>query len=262
MFKNPKSANLNLLVDVPEQEQRVPTIELKGRNHTQIIGRERTPKVSLPLTAIILVVILVATAIAGTAVYYNGLVNGRNQQIAALNQQIAKDNTLINNLTAQVFSLKTEITNLTTANLEPKLNVTEEPNNSDLVQTFPNIPVVSVPYNSLWINGSVINTGHVTAYNAGLHVIGYASDGAMEVNITVPLVADAVYGTDQTIDSLIINNPRLIVGNDIGALHFGQIGSFQLGSLSVGQTADIFLAIYHEGVIANWTVTPLWTNSL
>jgi len=64
------------------------------------------PKVSIPLTAIILVAILVAAAIAGTAVYYNVLVNDRNQQIASLNQQITKDNNQIANLTVQFNDLK------------------------------------------------------------------------------------------------------------------------------------------------------------
>jgi hypothetical protein len=193
-------------------------------------------------------------------VYYNGIVNDKDSKIASLNNQIANLNSQITNLTAQVANLRIEITNLTSANLVAMLNVTEEPNNSDLVQTFPNIPVTSVPYNSLWINGSIINTGHVTAFNAGLHVVGYASDGVLEINMTVPLVTNAVYGKDGATDALILNNPRLTEGNDIGALHFGQIGSLQLGSLAIGQTGNVFLAIYHEGIVTNWTVTPVWTN--
>jgi len=213
------------------------------------------------VVAIALVAILFVTAVTGIIVYYNGVVKDKNSQIASLNQQIEKENSQISNLQGQVASLRNEITNLTSANLLSMLNVTEEPNNSLLVQTFPNMPDVSVPYSSLWINGSVTNTGHVTAYNAGLHVVGYASDGALEVNMTVPLVTDAVYGTDTATDALILNNPRLIEGNNIGALHFGQIGPLQLGSLAVGQTGQVFLAIYHEGVVTNWTVTPVWTNT-
>jgi len=207
-----------------------------------------------------LIAILFVSAIAGTIVYYNGIVNDKDSKIASLNNQIANLNSQITNLTAQVANLRIEITNLTSANLVAMLNVTEEPNNSDLVQTFPNIPVTSVPYNSLWINGSIINTGHVTAFNAGLHVVGYASDGVLEINMTVPLVTNAVYGKDGATDALILNNPRLTEGNDIGALHFGQIGSLQLGSLAIGQTGNVFLAIYHEGIVTNWTVTPVWTN--
>ena len=89
----------------------------------------------------------------------------------------------------------------------------------------------------------------------------YSSDGTLEINMTVPLVVNAVYGTDSATKSLILGNPRTSVGNDIGGLHFGQIGSLQLGSLDVGQTANVFLAIYHEGIVANWTVTPVWTNT-
>jgi len=32
-------------------------------------------------------------------------------------------------------------------------------------------------------------------------------------------------------------------------------------SLGRGQTSPIFLDIYHEGTVSNWTATPVWTNS-
>ena len=94
-----------------------------------------------------------------------------------------------------------------------------------------------------------------------MQVVAYSSDGTLEINMTVPLVVNAVYGTDDATRSLILNNPRTYEGNDIGSVHFGQIGSLQLGSLEVGQTANVFLVIYHEGIVANWTVTPAWTNT-
>ena len=218
-------------------------------------------KVSFPLIAIFVVTVLFVSVIAETVTYYSGLVSNRDSQITSLKEQVAEENSQISNLSTEVSNLTSEITNLTSADLASTLNVTEEPNNSDLVQMFPSIPVTSIPYDSLWITGSVTNTGHVTAYNAGLHVIGYAADGTLEVNMTVPLVTNAVYGTDTATDALILNNPRLITGNDIGTVHFGQIGPLQLESLAVGQTANVFLAIYHEGIVGNWTVTPVWTNT-
>ena len=204
--------------------------------------------------------VLFVSVVAETVTYYRGLVSDRNSQLASLKEQVTEENSQISNLTAEVSNLTSEITNLTSANLAPTLNVTEEPNNSDLVQMFPSI-ATSIPYDSLWINGSVTNTGHVAAYNAGLHVVGYAADGTLEVNMTVPFVTNAVYGTDAATDALILDHPRLGAGNDIGAVHFGQIGPLQLGSLAVGQTANVFLTIYHEGVVANWAVTPVWINT-
>jgi hypothetical protein len=54
----------------------------------------------------------------------------------------------------------------------------------------------NVPYNHLIISGSITNIGQITAYNAGLKVMAYASDGTLEINITVPLLANAGYSTD------------------------------------------------------------------
>jgi cell division protein FtsB len=210
-------------------------------------------KIVITISFLILVILFVSV-IAGTIFYYNTALNNKDSEITSLNNEIA-------NLTNQVSNLTSEVKNLTSANLVSILNVTEEPNNSDLVQMFPNLPVTSIPYNSLWINGSITNTGHVTAYNAGLNVTAYASDGTLEINMTIPLVINAVYGTDKATDALILNNPSLTDGNDVGVVHFGQIGSLQLGSLAVGKTGNVFLAIYHEGVVTNWTATPVWTNT-
>jgi hypothetical protein len=39
----------------------------------------------------------------------------------------------------------------------------------------------------LYISGTVTNMSVTAAYNSGLHVNGYASDGALPINITVPI---------------------------------------------------------------------------
>ena len=217
--------------------------------------------------SVLIVTVLFVSTLAGTIVYYNGIVNDRNSRIALLNSQIANLNGQISNLKIQVANLTGQITNLTSANLVTTLNVTELSNNSDLVQMFPQFPVASVP-GSLWINGSITNTGHVTAYNAGLHVIAY-NNGALEINMTVPL-ANGVFGTDSTTNAFILNHTGYVVTMDggigrgyvpPGSLPLGSLGSLQLGSLEFGHTANVKLAIYHEGTVTNWTVTPRWTNS-
>ncbi|MGA3060715.1 MAG: hypothetical protein ABSD92_10135 [Candidatus Bathyarchaeia archaeon] len=108
------------------------------------------------------------------------------------------------------------------------------------------------PYNALYITGSVNNTGEVTAYNAGLHVVAYAADGTLEVNMTVPLdngasgQNSAWFGADAAINTFLadysINN------------------SLQLRSLAGGATTAIDITIFHESTVTNWTVTPVWTN--
>ena len=71
--------------------------------------------------------------------------------------------------------------------------------------------------------------------------------------------------TEQTVQPTLLfqSNPRLTV-EDTGfaPLQIGSnIGSLQLGSLDVGQTANFEIAIYHEGNVTNWTITPVWTNT-
>jgi hypothetical protein len=170
-----------------------------------------------------IIAILFVSAISGTVFYYNGVVNDRDSKIALLNNQIAKLSNQISNLTSQ-------ITNLTSANLMTALGIKEE---------------TSVPNNHLWMTGWVFNKGLGTAYNAGLHVVAYDAKGTLEVNMTVPLV-DGMGEVFYTFD---------IIPRD------SQINTLQFGSLDAGQNATITLSIFHEGLVTNWTVTPVWTNS-
>jgi hypothetical protein len=34
-----------------------------------------------------------------------------------------------------------------------------------------------------------------------------------------------------------------------------------LSTLYPTQSVDVEIAIFHQGTIANWTITPVWTNS-
>ena len=104
----------------------------------------------------------------------------------------------------------------------------------------------SPPPNLLNINGNVTNTGEATAYNAGLHVIAYSATRTLEINVTVPLAYDETFNQDF----------------GTGAVGGGLIGgSYSVTTLDSEQTVQIFLDIYHEGTVTNWTVTPVWTNS-
>ena len=104
----------------------------------------------------------------------------------------------------------------------------------------------SPPPNLLNISGNVSNTGETTAYNAGLHVVAYTDTGTLEINVTVPLAYDETFNQDF--------GTGAVGGGSIG-------GSYSVTTLEGGQNIQIFLDIYHEGTVANLTVTPVWTNS-
>ncbi len=144
-----------------------------------------------------------------------------------------------------IFYYNNEITKLTSAHIVKALGVSEVPYNA------PN-NAGDVPYSRLYISGTVTNTGRGAAFNAGLHVVAYTANGTLEINMTVPLVNDATFGTDNATDAW--------VSSWVSAWG-GSVGSSQLGNLSSGQIATIDLNIYHEGTVTNWTVTPVWTNS-
>jgi hypothetical protein len=169
------------------------------------------------------IVILFVSAFAGLSYYYNGLLADRDSKIASLNTQIA-------NLNSQIA----QEPNFTNPRILTQLGVTEIGGSSPYYYGGPW---------RLFIQGSAVNVGNMTAYNAGLRVIAYSGTGQLEINMTVPLVNGYNYGTDAS----------LVTGYEIGPQ--------QLGNLTGGQYAIIDLDIYHEGVVTNWTVTPVWTNS-
>lgn len=84
-----------------------------------------------------------------------------------------------------------------------------------------------------------------TAYNAGLKVIAYAANGILEINMTVPL--DGAFATDNTI----ANSAKS---------YFSAFYPLRFGNAYVNGNTAVNIDIYHEGVVSNWTVTPVWTN--
>ena len=163
--------------------------------------------------------------------YYNSTINDKNSKIDILNSEIT-------NLNSQISTLNTQVANLTylrSANLTAALTITE---------------CTAQPYNYILITGSVNNTGEGTAYQAGLDAIAY-SHGTLEVNMTVPLINEGIYGANSTIVAFLDHL-------DLGLY---RTSSLQLGALASRGSDTINIAIYHEGVVTNWTVTPVWTNT-
>ena len=142
-------------------------------------------------------------------------------------------------LNSQISILKGEITNLTTANLVTALGVTEVLGNSSH-------NIIVQPYNHLYISGQVNNTGKGTAYNSGLSIVAYDAQGTLEINITVPF-GFGVFGTNNATEAQ--------------ALRVSGSSSLELGLVYSGQSVGADSAIYHEGYVTNWIVTPVWTNN-
>ncbi len=192
-------------------------------------------KIIIAITALA-VAMLFVSAIAGTVIYYNTALNNKNSKIAFLQSQISNQNREIANLTSQID----QEPNFTNPHIVAQLGVTEIGNGNALGD-----PYAWGDYWRLFIQGTAFNMGNNTAYNAGLKVVAYSGTGILEINMTVPLVNGYNYGTNSAIVSYLDNY---------------ELGPLQLGNLTRGQYAIVDLDIYHEGVVANWTVTPVWTN--
>ncbi len=180
---------------------------------------------------VLIIAVLFVSAIAGTIVYYNNILNEKNSKIALLNSQIP-------NLNSQISNLKNQVTNLTSPNLVTTITTQEIP---EFSPEYPGGPHYTTPFNFVQITGTVTNTGGGTAFNAGLHVVGYDLNGVLVANITVPL-GSGYFGSDNATDAY-------------------STGTSQLGRLDSGQIANINENIVHEGAAYNWTVRPVWSNS-
>ena len=168
----------------------------------------------------VLIAVLFVSAIAGTVSHYNNKISSLDSQISKLNAVIA------------IFP---------SAHLVASLGIAEILGNESNEMGAP----TPIPYNYLYITGQVTNTGEGVALNVGLHVVAYASDGTLEVNVTVPLNG-GIYGTDKPTNTFVSNN----YGNS----------SQTFGALDSEQIAYLCISILHEGIATNWTATSVWTN--
>ena len=193
-------------------------------------------------TLIVALIFVISIAIAIDYSFNNSL-GTKNAQIALLKAEAANLTDQTKNLTSQVSNLTQVINSGQTgrgyAHLVGSFGVTEIP------------AADSMQYPRLYIEGSVGNTGNSTAYNAGLHVVAYVADGTVEINMTVPLDNGGDFGTGDGASAYVQANA--------GA--WGTQTSLQLESVGGWQIVAISLNIYHEGTVATWTITPVWTNT-
>ncbi|HTY73995.1 MAG TPA: hypothetical protein VMD05_00325 [Candidatus Nanoarchaeia archaeon] len=166
-----------------------------------------------------------------------------NNEIQNLKGQITDMGSQVENLNAQVENLSDRLAELTTANVVTALGIVEIPTTYQS-QIGSNPQDLTAPYNHLYIQGSVTNSGAGTAFNAGLHIVAYASDGTTEINMTVPMVNIAQFGTD---------------ANTMSYAH-QSASSLNLTSLAGETNTPIYIDIFHEGTVSSWTLTPVWTN--
>jgi hypothetical protein len=179
-------------------------------------------RVNAPLTAILMVAVLLFSGIAGIVFYYN---------------------TRVTDLNVQISDLKGQLSNLTA----PSANIVTALGTAEVVPYNSGFNDNPIKFNNLYISGSVDNVGGGLAQNAGLKVVAYNAQGVLEINMSVPLAKGAEFGTDAPTNTLVSNTDRT--------------SSLQLGSLCSQQNVTIGIAIFHEGTVTNWTVTPVWTNT-
>ena len=160
--------------------------------------------------------------------YYTPMINSKDNEIANQTGEIASMNATISSLNSQIASLQNQLTSIQskyTASLVTALGVKDLPgggsNTTDL--------------NHLYITGTVTNAGITTAYNAGLHVNGYASDGIMLIDITVPI--------------------------DYYVSQDGFTNATGLTTIYPSQQATADISIIHSGNVTTWNIIPVFTNS-
>ncbi|MGA2524692.1 MAG: hypothetical protein ABSF65_11140 [Candidatus Bathyarchaeia archaeon] len=198
------------------------------------------------IASLLIVTAIFTGGIGATIHYYNGLLVDKNSKIASLNSQIANQQTQIANQQTQIANLTSQVklmSNYIDAHLEATLVVTEVGNMSESMSTY--------PFYRLYITGTVKNTGRGEALNAGLHIIASASNEVVEINMTVPLVSLADFGTDSSTNAFV---QGWDAGSGISA------NPSQFSNLNSGGSVGVEFNIYHEGQVINWTVTPVWTN--
>ena len=189
-------------------------------------------------TVLIVVAVFLASVLVGIVTYYNSALESKDSKIASMSTQIANLTSQVSRLENESMNLTSQVTNLTSANLVTALGIAEVGNTSSITRS----------YNRLYIEGKVTNNGQGSAFNAGLHVQAYASDGTIKINMTVPLTygefaANAeIYSYICSFDPYCTSSPKY-------------------GNLASGQSADVNLDVYHEGTVTNWTVTPVWTRA-
>jgi hypothetical protein len=93
----------------------------------------------------------------------------------SLNQELARKDSKINELTSLNTELQNQLTNQQKPYLVTSLGVSTEPRN------------VTYPHPHFTFEGVVFNVGYRTAYNARLDIVAYYRNGLSAFNMSLPL---------------------------------------------------------------------------
>ena len=166
----------------------------------------------------------------------------------------------ITNLTSQIQSYHNEAANLT-----GHVTVTQASGNTNPLELNLTAHGSYVSnYYSLFILGSVANTGNMTAYNAGLQVTAYSANGSLEINMTVPLVSAS--GDPNNVYSVVAfgvdNQTQQFASmlNSRNSLAGSAPESDRPRTLGGATLVPVDINIIHESPVTKWTVTPVWTD--
>jgi uncharacterized coiled-coil protein SlyX len=159
-------------------------------------------------------------------VVYSPQINSQAATIAEQGQQISHLNQTVTDLNGQVEDLQGQLQALReryTANIITALGVKDvSSTNSSLRHLF--------------IQGTVSNTGVVAAVNAGLQIKGYGANHEVLIDLTTSLDSYATYQD-------------------------GFSSTPSLATLYPTQSQTINIAIYHQGTVVEWTITPIYENA-
>lgn len=176
--------------------------------------------------AALLAVVVVALAALVVGVYMPQIdqqtsqIADQKEQLEAQQHQIEDLNSTVSHLNDQIADLQGKLAQYT-ATLVTELGV------KDLVDD-------NTGGRYLYVRGDVRNTGVTTAYNAGLHIVGY------DVNhqVLIDLVASAGYGVYQN----------------------GFVSDTSFTQILPTQSQTVMISIYHSGTVVSWEITPVYTN--
>ena len=184
-------------------------------------------------------ILLFVSSIVSTLFYYDGVIQEKNSQIASINNEIANLNGTISSLNGQLAKLRADVT---APNLVSSVTVTD----FSPWEIFEMYGGGFPPTNFLEITGSVTNSGGGAAFNDGLHVLAWDTNGNLQINMTVPL-SQGTFAANAKVLSLFYPDMS--------------VSSSQLGNLTSGKTVTIHIDIYHEGSVDSWGITPVWNST-
>jgi hypothetical protein len=180
--------------------------------------------------AALLVIVLFASSLSSTAIYYANVISDKDSKMSALQSQVS-------NLQSQIAMLQSQIESAKTANIVTSLGVIDIPADKTY-QMYP-----SDNKSHVWITGTIFNAGGGWALNPKLQVLAFDENGKQLMNTTTS-VRNGVWDAERNSKGIYFN-------------------SGEFNDMCPQQNTTVSLSIYHEGFFPNSTtyrIVPLWTD--